>query len=84
MWAEEGRNFGSTEDVRSPAPLSLYHFFGNGVTCGRESEAGTAGGMDFGRLWVRKSPWLSAAWRQYIGHVALRTEEGQAELKQKP
>lgn len=65
MWAEPGHDFSSTEDVRSlgPASVSGHHFFGSRVTW--ESKAGTARGVDFGRLWVRKS-WASAACRQYI------------------
>lgn len=74
MWAELGQGFGSTEDVCSlgPAPLSLSRFFGSRVTW--ESKAETARGMDFSRLWVRKSPWVSAACRQYFGHLALLTQ----------
>lgn len=83
MWAEQGQDFGSTEDVRSlgPAPVSLHRFFGSRVAW--QSKAGTAGGAHFSRLWVRKSPWVSAACRQYVGHLALKTEEGQAESKQR-
>ena len=75
MWAEQRQDFGSAEDVRGlgPAPVSLHGFFGSRVTWER---AEPARGVDFSRLWVRKSPWASAACRQYVGHLALKAEEG--------
>jgi len=60
--AEQGEDFGSTEVIRSLALVPLHHFFGSGVT--RESKARTARGVDFSRLWVHESPWVSAACRQ--------------------